>query len=103
MTTEVSPDYANTEHGKAFAAMAAGLPTGCYIGGEWRPSSDGSVIAVADPSYGETFARVANGTVGDATLAVDAASAAMPAWASTAPRVPRRSAASGVRADDPAE
>ena len=70
----------------AFAAIAGGLPTDCYIGGTWRPSSDGSTIAVADPSSGALLTTVANGTVADATLAVDAASAAMPAWSGTAPR-----------------
>ena len=86
MTTEAGPDNATTEHGKAFAAIADGLPTGCYIGGEWRPSSDGSLIDVADPSSGKTLTSVANGTVADATLAVDAASAALRAWSATAPR-----------------
>lgn len=86
MTAERHSDTATAEHSEAFAAIAGGVPTDCLIGGEWRPSSDGSLIAVADPSTGETLTHVANGTVGDATLAADAASDAMPAWADTPPR-----------------
>jgi succinate-semialdehyde dehydrogenase/glutarate-semialdehyde dehydrogenase len=81
MTTE-----ATTGHAEAFAALADDLPTGCYVDGEWRASSDGSLLAVADPSTGETLTRVANGTVADAALAVDAAAEALPGWSTTAPR-----------------
>jgi succinate-semialdehyde dehydrogenase/glutarate-semialdehyde dehydrogenase len=76
-----------SEHVRVLAEIVHALPTGCYVGGEWRASSDGSTIAVADPSTGELIMNVANGTVEDATLMVDAASAAMPAWSATAPRV----------------
>ena len=86
MTTESAPGRTDTVHADAFAAIAGNLPTGCYIGGEWRSSSDGSLIAVADPSTGETLTSVANGTLDDATLAVDAAAAALPAWSATPPR-----------------
>ena len=86
MTTESAPGRTDTVHADAFAAIAGNLPTGCYIGGEWRSSSDGSLIAVADPSTGETLTSVANGTRDDATLAVDAAAAALPAWSATPPR-----------------
>ncbi len=75
------------DHLAAFAEIEADLLTGCYVGGEWRSSSDGSTIAVADPSTGKTLTDVANGTVADAALAVDAAAAAMTAWSATAPRV----------------
>jgi len=86
MTKEATPDRTETAHATAFAALSGNLPTGCYIGGEWRSSSDGSLIAVADPSTGETLTSVANGTLADARLAADAASAAMPAWSNTPPR-----------------
>jgi len=79
-------DDAPAEHRAAFAQLAPKIPTGAFVGGQWRPSSDASTIAVADPSSSETLTEVANGTVEDAAAAVDAAAAAMPAWAATAPR-----------------
>ena len=62
------------------------LPTGCYIDGEWRASSDQSTFDVHDPSTGQTIAAVASATVDDAILAVDAADAALQTWRLTAPR-----------------
>jgi len=85
MTMQMRSDAA-AEHRTAFAAIAGGVPTDCYIGGEWRPSADGSQITVADPSTGETLTHVANGTVVDAALAADAAFTALSAWSDTAPR-----------------
>jgi len=58
-----------------------------YIGGEWVPASDGSEFEVLDPATGESIATVASGSVEDATSAVEAAYAAAPGWAATAPRV----------------
>ncbi|MDA8290526.1 MAG: NAD-dependent succinate-semialdehyde dehydrogenase [Actinomycetota bacterium] len=57
-----------------------------FVAGRWRGSSDGSEIEVGDPATGEVVARVANGTVTDATAAVDAAVAALPGFAALAPR-----------------
>jgi succinate-semialdehyde dehydrogenase/glutarate-semialdehyde dehydrogenase len=57
-----------------------------YIGGKWRPSSDGRRITVLDPATGEAITSVADGTVEDGLAAVDAAAAAQPDWAATAPR-----------------
>jgi succinate-semialdehyde dehydrogenase/glutarate-semialdehyde dehydrogenase len=79
MTTGTDHSRGGGEHARAFADLADRVPTGCYIGGQWRASSDGSLIEVADPSTGEVLTSVANGTVVDGTLAVDAAAAAMPA------------------------
>jgi succinate-semialdehyde dehydrogenase/glutarate-semialdehyde dehydrogenase len=62
------------------------LPTGCYINGEWRSSSDQSGFDVHDPSTGETIATVASATIDDAIAAVDAADAALQTWRLTAPR-----------------
>jgi succinate-semialdehyde dehydrogenase/glutarate-semialdehyde dehydrogenase len=62
------------------------FPEDLFIGGEWRPSSDGERITVLDPSTAETVTTVADGTVQDGLDAVDAAAAALPAWAATAPR-----------------
>ncbi len=56
-----------------------------FIGGRWRPASDGARITVLDPATAETLTTVANGTVEDGLAAVDAAAAALPGWAATAP------------------
>ncbi|HEY3926163.1 MAG TPA: NAD-dependent succinate-semialdehyde dehydrogenase [Acidothermaceae bacterium] len=63
-----------------------GVPTGCFIGGVWGPSSDSSVIDVYDPASERLLTSVANGTIDDALRAVDAAATAMPAWSATPPR-----------------
>ena len=57
-----------------------------FIGGRFVPASDGGRFDVIDPATGEVLQTVANGTVEDAIAAVDAADAAAPAWAATAPR-----------------
>src|SRR5690242_2276513 len=57
-----------------------------YIGGKWRASSDGRRITVLDPATGEAITTVADATVEDGIAAVDAAAAAQPEWAATAPR-----------------
>ncbi|WIX77237.1 NAD-dependent succinate-semialdehyde dehydrogenase [Amycolatopsis carbonis] len=62
------------------------VPEELFIGGEWRPSSDGSRITVIDPATAEPITTVANGSVEDGLAAVDAAAAALPAWGATAPR-----------------
>jgi succinate-semialdehyde dehydrogenase/glutarate-semialdehyde dehydrogenase len=48
------------------------VPTGLFIGGEWRDSSDGKTLEVEDPATGKT--------------ALDAAVAAQDEWAATPPR-----------------
>ncbi|MFF4597570.1 NAD-dependent succinate-semialdehyde dehydrogenase [Amycolatopsis sp. NPDC001319] len=62
------------------------VPEELFIGGEWRPSSDGSRITVVDPATAEPITTIANGSVEDGLAAVDAAAAALPAWGATAPR-----------------
>ena len=64
----------------------AALPTDLWIAGSWQPGSTGKRIDVIDPSTGGTIADVADASVEDALRAVDAASAAAPGWAATAPR-----------------
>ncbi|WP_411969565.1 NAD-dependent succinate-semialdehyde dehydrogenase [Mesorhizobium sp. CA10] len=59
---------------------------GLYIGGQWRPSSDGRVIEVVDPSTESVIAAVPDATLADAAAAVDAAAKAAAAWRETAPR-----------------
>ena len=62
------------------------VPTGLFIGGEWRDSSDGSTIDVEDPATGETLTTVASATPEDGKAALDAAVNAQHDWAATAPR-----------------
>lgn len=57
-----------------------------FIGGEWRAASGGGRFDVIDPADGSVLADVADGTVEDATAALDAAAAAQPDWAATPPR-----------------
>ncbi|HEY5662691.1 MAG TPA: NAD-dependent succinate-semialdehyde dehydrogenase [Ilumatobacter sp.] len=57
------------------------------IGGVWRQGSNDGRITVLDPATDEAVAEVADGTPADAIAACDAAEAAQPGWAATAPRV----------------
>jgi succinate-semialdehyde dehydrogenase/glutarate-semialdehyde dehydrogenase len=67
------------------SAVLAGVRTGLFIGGEWRPGSNG-VVAVDDPSTGEVIAEVADASVEDARSALAAAVAVREPWAATPPR-----------------
>ncbi|KRA97912.1 NAD-dependent succinate-semialdehyde dehydrogenase [Devosia sp. Root685] len=69
-----------------FSFDPATLPADLWIGGQWRPGSTGKRIDVIDPSTGKPITSVADASVEDALSAVDAAHAAAPAWAATAPR-----------------
>lgn len=62
------------------------IPKGQLIGGDSRDAGDGGTIPVIDPATEEVITEVADGTVGDALGAVDAASGAFESWAATAPR-----------------
>ena len=62
------------------------IPTGLFIDGEWRASSDGATLDVEDPATGKTLATVASAGVEDGKAALDAAVAAQDEWARTAPR-----------------
>src|SRR5262249_39199612 len=62
------------------------LRTDLFIGGAWRAASSGTRVDVFDPSSEQRIASVADGTADDGLAAVAAASAALPAWAATAPR-----------------
>lgn len=66
-------DYATVSHG-------------LYIGGRWRPSSEGRVIEVVDPSTEAVIAAVPDATLTDAAAAVDAAAKAAAGWRETPPR-----------------
>ncbi len=66
--------------------LIASGKTDLFIGGEWLPASDGAIIDVVDPATEEHLADVASGSPDDGVRAVEAAAAAAPAWAETAPR-----------------
>jgi succinate-semialdehyde dehydrogenase/glutarate-semialdehyde dehydrogenase len=66
--------------------LLASVPTGLYIGGEWRDAEGGKTFDVTDPSTGKTIATIADASAADGTAALDAAVAAQAEWAKTAPR-----------------
>src|SRR5690606_20894161 len=45
------------------AEVVGAVPTELWIGGEWRPASEGGTHDVEDPSTGEVIASVADATV----------------------------------------
>ncbi|MCW2811957.1 MAG: succinate-semialdehyde dehdyrogenase [Friedmanniella sp.] len=75
-----------TRHREVVAAVVAPVDPQLVIGGVRRPASDGATFDVLDPATGGVLAAVASGTVDDARACVDAAAAAGPGWARTAPR-----------------
>lgn len=68
------------------AALLSKIPTQLYIDGVWRDGSSGKTIAVNDPATGELLLSIADASVEDGKLAMDAAAAAQKEWAKTAPR-----------------
>ena len=62
------------------------VPTGVFIGGQWRAAGGGGTFEVLDPADERPLAMVGDATVEDARAAVEAASAAAASWAATAPR-----------------
>ncbi len=64
--------------------VVASVPTGLWIGGEWRETD--ATLAVEDPATGEVLTEVADATAEDAVAALDAAVAAQEEWAAWAPR-----------------
>ncbi len=69
-----------------FDNIVADVPTDLYIGGKWRPASDGLRFDVIDPATEASIASVASASVADASAAIDAAEAAFPEWAARKPR-----------------
>lgn len=67
--------------------LLAKVPTQLFIGGEWVDSTSGRAIEVRDPATGLVLTTIADASVEDGGLALDAAVAARESWASTAPRV----------------
>lgn len=64
----------------------ASLPTGLFIGGQWRVGSEAKTINVVDPSSGKVIVSVSDASIEDAIDAVAAAHRAAKGWAATAPR-----------------
>ncbi len=61
------------------------VKTQAFINGGWHPARTGRTFAVIDPANGHTLADVADTGTDDAVAAIDAASAAFPAWRDTLP------------------
>ena len=62
------------------------VPTGLFVGGEWRDAAEGATFTVEDPATGEGIAEVADATPDDAKAALDACVAVQPEWAAHPPR-----------------
>jgi acyl-CoA reductase-like NAD-dependent aldehyde dehydrogenase len=60
---------------------------GLYIGGAWTDAADGQTFEDLNPYTGEVIATVSAGMRADAAKAIDAAAAAFPDWAASAPAV----------------
>ncbi|MGI3785820.1 MAG: NAD-dependent succinate-semialdehyde dehydrogenase, partial [Janthinobacterium lividum] len=67
-------------------ALLEKVPTGLFVGGEWRQAATGRTFPVEDPATGSVLAQVADGTADDAAAALDAAVEAARSWARTPPR-----------------
>ncbi|MEQ3553673.1 NAD-dependent succinate-semialdehyde dehydrogenase [Pseudonocardia nematodicida] len=63
-----------------------GVPTGLFIGGEWRAAGNGATAKVEDPSTGEVLTEVADASPADGMDALAAAHAAQPGIAAMPPR-----------------
>lgn len=67
-------------------SVLASVPTQLFIGGQWRESSSKARFDVHDPATGGVLTSVADGSIVDGGLALDAAVAAQEGWARSAPR-----------------
>ncbi len=67
-------------------AVLERVPTGLFIGGQWREASGGGTLAVEDPATARTLVEVADGQVEDALAALAAAADVQAEWAASAPR-----------------
>lgn len=63
------------------------VPTGVYIGGEWRESSNKQTLDVTDPATGKVLKTISDASYEDGQAALQAAHEAQADWAKTAPRV----------------
>jgi succinate-semialdehyde dehydrogenase / glutarate-semialdehyde dehydrogenase len=53
----------------------------CYLAGEWRDADGGATLEVSNPATGERLGSVPNMGAAETRRAIEAAQAAMPAWA----------------------
>ncbi len=67
-------------------ASLADVPRQLFIGGQWRPASDGRSFAVENPATGEPIAEVSDAGPAEAVMAMDACVAAQADWARTPAR-----------------
>jgi len=67
-------------------AVLEKVPTGLYIGGEWREATGGGTLNVEDPSTEEPLVAVADAQAQDALAALAAAADRQAEWTATAPR-----------------
>ncbi|WP_031468689.1 NAD-dependent succinate-semialdehyde dehydrogenase [Sciscionella sediminilitoris] len=56
------------------------------IGGKWRSATEGKTFDVTDPATEKTLCSIADASTADGLAALEAAHAAQPSWAATAPR-----------------
>lgn len=82
----MDPREAPTPSAQRHQDLLAGLPRGLLINGQWLPAADGREFGVEDPADETVLASVADAGEADARAALDAAVAAQPSWAGTAPR-----------------
>jgi len=71
---------------EAARTAVSAVPKRLFIGGEWRDASSGRTFEVEDPATGKALCSVADATPADGLAALEAAVAAQPSWAATAPR-----------------
>ena len=83
----VAADNMTADSVTADLADIVGLhtPTGLLIGGQWSSGRAGT-MAVINPATEDAITEVADASPEDGLAAVDAAAAALPAWAATPPR-----------------
>jgi len=62
------------------------VPTGVFVGGEWRASESGATFPVEDPATESQLVEVADATASDAVAALDTCVAVQEQWAATPPR-----------------
>jgi succinate-semialdehyde dehydrogenase / glutarate-semialdehyde dehydrogenase len=67
-------------------AVLERVPTGLFIGGDWRAASGGGTLPVEDPATERTLVEVADAQPDDALAALAAAAEAQGEWAASAPR-----------------
>ncbi|MEJ3651738.1 NAD-dependent succinate-semialdehyde dehydrogenase [Actinomycetes bacterium KLBMP 9759] len=68
------------------ARVVDDVPTGLFIGGEWRAAASGATFTVDDPATGKTICEVSNAGPDDGMAALAAAVEAQASFAAMAPR-----------------